>query len=336
MHAGKRMRFPGLAHARATPGTRLETIATSPRGGARRGTRRAAEGIGYRHTVRSQHRRTTGGRSAGRSLWSRAVSKETQPALRCAAVVKRFDDFVAVGGRRGDTTATPGVDLEVRPGEIFALLGPNGAGKTTLIHCITGLARATSGRIEVYGHDVVSQFRTTRRLVGLVPQEISFDPFFTPMESLLIQMGLMGDKPDRARAEALLETFHLADHRDAYTRHLSGGMKRRLLVAKALVHRPKLLFLDEPTAGVDVELRKELWSEVERLRASGTTILLTTHYIEEAEQLADRIGVIHHGELLLVEDRDTLLARHEGQRLEDIFVGLIKDAEAESTTGAAE
>jgi len=237
------------------------------------------------------------------------------PALRCTNVVKRFGDFTAVDD----------VSLEVRPGEIFALLGPNGAGKTTLIGCITGLSRATSGTIEVYGFDVRKDFRITRRLVGLVPQEINFDPFLSPYQSLLVQQGLMGREPEPARAEALLETFSLSGHRDAYSRHLSGGMKRRLLVAKALVHHPKLLFLDEPTAGVDVELRKELWDEVRRLRDEGTTIVLTTHYLEEAEELADRIGVLREGELLVVEDRDTMMARGGGEmRLEDIFVQLVR------------
>jgi len=248
-----------------------------------------------------------------------STADRTTPALRCTNVVKRFGEFEAVKN----------VSLEVQHGEIFALLGPNGAGKTTLIGCITGLARATSGSIEVFGFDVQKDFRITRRLVGLVPQEINFDPFLSPYQSLLVQQGLMGREPDPARADALLETFSLTDHRDAYSRHLSGGMKRRLLVAKALVHRPKLLFLDEPTAGVDVELRKELWDEVRRLRDEGTTIVLTTHYIEEAEMLADRIGVLRKGELLVVEDRETMLARGGGDtKLEDIFVQLVREGAA--------
>ncbi|MEM7436897.1 MAG: ABC transporter ATP-binding protein [Myxococcota bacterium] len=242
------------------------------------------------------------------------------PVLRCNHVTKQYGTF----------TALEDLSLEVYEGEIFALLGPNGAGKSTLIHCITGMAKQTQGTIEVLGFDTIRDFRTTRRLVGLVPQEISYDPFFTPVESLMIQMGLMGVEPDRERAEALLRTFALDDKRNAYTRTLSGGMKRRLLVAKALVHSPRLLFLDEPTAGVDVELRRELWQEVEELRASGTTIVLTTHYIEEAEQLADRIGVIHKGELLLVEPRESLLERHGGRSLEDIFVDLVREADGRS------
>ncbi|MEM9070456.1 MAG: ABC transporter ATP-binding protein [Myxococcota bacterium] len=240
-------------------------------------------------------------------------------ALRCTQVVKKFGDFTAVND----------VTLAVEPGEIVALLGPNGAGKTTLIGCITGLSRATQGTIEVFGHDVRTSFRATRRLVGLVPQELNFDPFFTPLESLLIQQGLMGVPQDRDYCSALLDTFALTEHRDAYTRHLSGGMKRRLLVAKALVHRPKLLFLDEPTAGVDVELRKELWDEVRKLRDDGTTIVLTTHYLEEAEQLADRIGVLRRGRLLVLESRDAMMARGEGRSLEDIFVDLLHQEAAE-------
>ncbi|MEM9729752.1 MAG: ABC transporter ATP-binding protein [Myxococcota bacterium] len=239
------------------------------------------------------------------------------PVLRCSHVTKHYGSF----------TALEDLSLEVYEGEIFALLGPNGAGKSTLIHCITGMAKQSAGTIEVLGFDTIDDFRTTRRLVGLVPQEINYDPFFTPMESLMIQMGLMGVEPDRNRVEALLRTFALDDKRHAYTRTLSGGMKRRLLVAKSLVHQPRLLFLDEPTAGVDVELRRELWHEVEELRAAGTTIVLTTHYIEEAEQLADRIGIINKGELLLVEERESLLERHGGRSLEDIFVDLIREAD---------
>ncbi|MBW1876424.1 MAG: ABC transporter ATP-binding protein [Deltaproteobacteria bacterium] len=212
--------------------------------------------------------------------------------LRCRHVTKRYGKF----------TALQDLSLEVYEGEIFALLGPNGAGKSTLIHCITGLAKQSEGSIEVLGFDTLHDFRTTRRLVGLVPQEITYDPFFTPLESLMIQMGLMGVEPNRVRAENLLKTFALDEKRDAYTRTLSGGMK-------------------------DVELRRELWREVEELRAAGTTIVLTTHYIEEAERLADRIGILHKGELLLVESRDSLLERHGGRSLEDIYVELIRKAD---------
>ena len=224
----------------------------------------------------------------------------TPPALDVRAVTKRFGDLAAVDD----------VSLSVPPGEIFGLLGPNGAGKTTLISCVAGLSRQTSGAIEVFGHDTLRDPRTTRRLVGLVPQEINFDPFFTPRESLLIQMGFMGVRPDSAKVDRILARMSLSDHRDAYTRALSGGMKRRLLVAKALVHDPRLLFLDEPTAGVDVELRRDLWDEVRRLRDRGTTVILTTHYLEEAQELADRIGVIHRGRIVLLADRAELMRAH--------------------------
>lgn len=233
------------------------------------------------------------------------MPSDPAPPLELRGVVKRFGDFVAVSD----------VTLRVEEGEIFALLGPNGAGKTTLISCVTGLTRADEGSLRVFGHDVVEDFRQTRRDVGLVPQEVNFDPFFTPRESLMIQMGLMGVAPDAQRVDELLRTFALFDHRDAYTRTLSGGMKRRLLVAKALVHGPRLLFLDEPTAGVDVELRQDLWTEVVRLREQGTTIILTTHYLEEAEELSDRIGVLREGELIMVEDRDALMQRHRSHRV---------------------
>ncbi len=225
--------------------------------------------------------------------------------LRLTGVEKIYGQFRALGP----------VDLEIAPGEIFALLGPNGAGKSTMINSISGVTRQTSGQISVFGYDTVADFRTTRRLVGLVPQEINFDPFFTPHECLMIQMGLMGRKPDAGYADALLERVSLSSHRDAYTRNLSGGMKRRLLIAKALVHEPRLLFLDEPTAGVDVELRKDLWTQVDELKSQGVTIILTTHYLEEAEKLADRVGVINHGKLLLVEDKDSLMSRYESRRV---------------------
>ncbi|RLB45220.1 MAG: ABC transporter ATP-binding protein [Deltaproteobacteria bacterium] len=231
----------------------------------------------------------------------------------------------AVRGER--KVIVEGLSARISDGTRLGLLGRNGAGKSTLIHCITGLAKQSEGSIEVLGFDTLHDFRTTRRLVGLVPQEITYDPFFTPLESLMIQMGLMGVEPNRVRAENLLKTFALDEKRDAYTRTLSGGMKRRLLVAQALVHEPRLLFLDEPTAGVDVELRRELWQEVEGLRAAGTTIVLTTHYIEEAERLADRIGILHKGQLLLLESRDSLMERHDGRSLEDIYLELIRKAD---------
>jgi ABC-2 type transport system ATP-binding protein len=229
-----------------------------------------------------------------------------EPLLVASGVVKDY------GGLR----AVDGVDLEIMPGEIFALLGPNGAGKTTLIGCITGLVAGFEGSIRVAGYDVVSDYRVTRRLVGLVPQELNYDAFFSVGDVVRTQGGYFGVRPDSGRAEELLEAFSLSGKEDANTRWLSGGMKRRLMIVKALMHEPVLLFLDEPTAGVDVELREELWAYVRELRARGTTIVLTTHYIEEAEQLADRVGVIHKGRLRRVATRDALMEEFGRGRLE--------------------
>jgi ABC-2 type transport system ATP-binding protein len=209
----------------------------------------------------------------------------------------------------GAFTALDGVDLEIQRGEVFALLGPNGAGKTTLISLVAGTSRATSGTVEVLGHDVVKDYRFTRRAIGLVPQEINFDPFFTVAETLRFQAGYFGVQLSDARIEEILTNLGLLDKMNSNTRALSGGMKRRLLIAKALVHDPPVLFLDEPTAGVDVELRRDLWTYVKRLASLGTTVVLTTHYLEEAEELADRIGVIKNGKLLVVEDKQSLLTR---------------------------
>lgn len=218
-----------------------------------------------------------------------------------------------VSKRFGDLTAVNDISLQVRPGEIFALLGPNGAGKTTLIGCIAGLVQQFSGSITVGGYDVVSEYPVVRQLIGLVPQELNFDGFFKSRHILEYQGGFFGNRRYRQRSKELLEAFSLSEKSDHNSRWLSGGMKRRLMICKALVHRPAVLFLDEPTAGVDVELREELWDYVRRLREAGTTIVLTTHYLEEAEQLADRIGMIQHGRLILVEDRDELL-NHYGER----------------------
>jgi ABC-2 type transport system ATP-binding protein len=216
---------------------------------------------------------------------------------------------------RSAVDALVDASLAIEQGEIFALLGPNGAGKTTLIGCVTGLVTPTSGRARVLGHDVVREAKRTRHVVGLVPQEINFDPFFDVEESLRFQAGYFGVKLDEARLVELLRALGLLDKRNAWTRALSGGMKRRLLIAKALVHRPRVLFLDEPTAGVDVELRADLWRYVRGLRDQGTTIVLTTHYLEEAEELADRIGLIDKGRILLVENKDDLMRRFGEKRL---------------------
>ncbi len=221
------------------------------------------------------------------------------PDVVVAGLVKRYRSL----------TALAGVDLEIQHGEIFALLGPNGAGKTTLIGCVAGLITPTAGHARVLGHDVVADYSFTRRAVGLVPQEINFDPFFNVEESLRFQAGYFGVRLGDARLVEILDALGLVDKRRTNTRALSGGMKRRLLIAKALVHEPRVLFLDEPTAGVDVELRRDLWDYVRLLRDRGTTVVLTTHYLEEAQELADRVGLIDKGRILLIETKDTLLAR---------------------------
>jgi ABC-2 type transport system ATP-binding protein len=205
--------------------------------------------------------------------------------------------------------ALKAVDLDIRPGEIFALLGPNGAGKTTLISIVCGIVNATSGSVEVDGHDIRRDFRAARALIGLVPQELSTDAFETVWATVRFSRGLFGKAPDDAHLERVLRALSLWDKRNNKIMTLSGGMKRRVLIAKALSHEPRLLFLDEPTAGVDVELRRDMWQMVRDLRDRGVTILLTTHYIEEAEEMADRIGVMRKGELILVEDKAVLMRK---------------------------
>ncbi len=205
--------------------------------------------------------------------------------------------------------ALKGVDLEIDRGEILALLGPNGAGKTTLISIVCGLVNPTDGVVLVGGHDVVREFRKTRAMIGLVPQELTTDQFETVRNTVTFSRGLHGCSADPARIETVLKDLSLWDKRDNLLRELSGGMKRRVLIAKALAHDPQILFLDEPTAGVDVGLRRDMWKVVERLREEGVTIILTTHYIEEAEEIADRVGVINGGELLLVEEKAALMQK---------------------------
>jgi ABC-2 type transport system ATP-binding protein len=205
------------------------------------------------------------------------------------------------------------VDLEIRRGEIFALLGPNGAGKTTLINIVCGIVNPTSGSITADGHDVIRDFRAARSTIGLVPQELSTDMFETVWDTVTFSRGLYGKARNAAHIEKVLHDLSLWDKKDAKVMTLSGGMKRRVMIAKALSHEPRILFLDEPTAGVDVELRRSMWEKVRQLRESGVTIILTTHYIEEAEEMADRIGVIHKGEVILVENK-TVLMRQLGRR----------------------
>ena len=205
------------------------------------------------------------------------------------------------------------VDLAIQRGEIFALLGPNGAGKTTLINIICGIVTPSAGSVLADGHDIVRDYRAARSKIGLVPQELHTDTFETVWATITFTRGLFGRAPDPAYCERILRDLSLWDRKDAKIMTLSGGMKRRVLIAKALAHEPTILFLDEPSAGVDVELRRDMWHLVRRLRESGVTIILTTHYIEEAEQMADRIGVIHKGALIVVEDK-TLLMRKLGKR----------------------
>lgn len=211
--------------------------------------------------------------------------------------------------------ALDGVDLAIRRGEIFALLGANGAGKSTLIGIVCGLVNPSAGRVLVEGHDVVRDYRAARAHVGLVPQELHVDSFETVWNTVSFSRGLFGKPHEPARLEAILRDLALWEKRDAQIRSLSGGMKRRVLIAKALAHDPTILFLDEPSAGVDVELRRDMWEMVRRLREAGTTVILTTHYIEEAEEMADRIGVIHKGRLLVVDGKDALMRRLGRKRL---------------------
>ena len=206
-------------------------------------------------------------------------------------------------------SALQAIDLEIRRGEILALLGPNGAGKTTLISIICGIVTASAGSVTVDGHDIVDDYRMSRSIIGLVPQELTTDAFETVWDTVSFSRGLFGKAPDPAHIEKTLKALSLWDKKDSRIRTLSGGMKRRVMIAKALSHEPQVLFLDEPTAGVDVELRRDMWELVRELRATGVTIILTTHYIEEAEEMADRIGVITKGRLLLVEDKTALMEK---------------------------
>ncbi len=207
----------------------------------------------------------------------------------------------------GGFEALKSVDLKISEGEIFALLGPNGAGKTTLINIVCGIVNPSGGRVLVGGHDIVTEFRETRSRIGLVPQELPTESFETVWNTCRFSRGLFGKGADATHLEKVLKSLSLWDKKDSPCMELSGGMKRRVLIAKALAHEPQILFLDEPTAGVDVELRQDMWGVVKELRAEGVTVILTTHYIEEAEQLAERVGVINHGEIIVVEEKETLM-----------------------------
>ena len=205
--------------------------------------------------------------------------------------------------------ALKSVSLEIRRGEIFALLGPNGAGKTTLIGIICGTINPSEGKVAVDGHDIITQYRQTRSMIGLVPQELTLPPFESVWSTVRFSRGLFGKRPNPGYLEKVLKDLSLWEKKDSRIMTLSGGMKRRLLIAKALSHEPRILFLDEPTAGVDVELRRDMWALVRSLRASGVTVILTTHYIDEAEEMADRVGVINKGEIILIEDKVELMRK---------------------------
>jgi ABC-2 type transport system ATP-binding protein len=238
------------------------------------------------------------------------------PALSVRDLVKRYPTGME---------ALKGVSLEIGSGEFFGLLGPNGAGKSTMIHCITGLARPTSGAVEIFGNDAVNNYREAREAVALAPQEINLDMFLTLEETLDLHGGYFGmSKADRRdRTAELLEAFSLTSKRNERTRTLSGGMKRRLTLARALMHRPRLLILDEPTAGVDIELRLELWQYIEKINSEGTSIMLTTHYLEEAERLCDHIAFINHGEIAAQGTIPELTERYHVGSLEDAYLTLV-------------
>jgi ABC-2 type transport system ATP-binding protein len=239
-------------------------------------------------------------------------------AVEITGLVKTY------AGRKGaaPVNALKGIDLKIPRGSLFGLLGPNGAGKSTLINILAGLVVKSGGCAKIWGHDIDTQERQARASIGIVPQELTMDPFFTPREMLELQAGLYGVPKGERITDRLLETVGLADKANAYARTLSGGMRRRLMVAKAMVHRPPVLVLDEPTAGVDVELRRQLWTQVKALNDAGTTVLLTTHYLEEAEELCDTIAIINHGTVVACEPTPTILRRIDAK---EVIITLEKD-----------
>ena len=234
----------------------------------------------------------------------------TQNAIEIKNLKKTYNP-----GKEGEVEALKSISLEVKTGSIFGLLGPNGAGKSTLINILAGLVVKTAGDVSIWGFDMDKNPRQSRASIGVVPQELNFDPFFPPIKTLEQQAGLYGVPKSERRSMEILEAIGLGDKANAYTRDLSGGMKRRLLVAKALVHNPPVLILDEPTAGVDVQLRRQMWDYVRELNERGTTIVLTTHYLEEAQELCDQIAIINHGELIANEPTQQLLKRIDGKRV---------------------
>jgi ABC-2 type transport system ATP-binding protein len=244
----------------------------------------------------------------------RDASSESLPAN--AVEVVGLGKTYKGGGKSPPKRALEGVDLQIPRGSLFGLLGPNGAGKSTLINILAGLVTKTEGTAKIWGYDIDRQTRQSRAAIGVVPQELNIDPFFTPRELLELQAGLYGVPPRERRTMEILDILGLADKAEAYTRMLSGGMRRRLMVAKAMVHNPPVLVLDEPTAGVDIELRQQLWGRVRDLNAMGTTVLLTTHYLEEAEELCDTIAIINHGRVIACEPKPQLLRRLDSKELQ--------------------
>ncbi len=239
----------------------------------------------------------------------------TKNAPQNAVEIKNLNKTYKASGKSAPKVALKDVSLDIPKGSIFGLLGPNGAGKSTIINIMAGLVMKSSGSVKIWDIDIDQDERSAKSAIGVVPQEINYDPFFTPKQLLELQAGLYGVPKSERRTMEILCTVGLEDKADAYTRSLSGGMRRRLMVAKAMVHNPPILVLDEPSAGVDVELRKQLWENVKQLNARGVTILLTTHYLEEAEELCDQIAIINHGEIIACEDKETLLSRIENKSI---------------------
>ena len=250
---------------------------------------------------------------------------QPRPPLPDLAVEIKNVNKLYRSGKRPPKQALSDFSLDVPRGSFFGLLGPNGAGKSTTINIMAGLVRKTSGTVRIWGHDIDQQERAARCAIGVVPQELNLDPFFTPRELLDVQAGLYGVPKSERRTMEILEVVGLADKADSYARALSGGMRRRLLVAKAIVHTPPIIVLDEPTAGVDVELRQQLWRYLRGLNARGTTILLTTHYLEEAEELCDRIAIINHGQLVACESKSALLRRLDNKSVTLILTGALAE-----------
>jgi ABC-2 type transport system ATP-binding protein len=245
--------------------------------------------------------------------------------MKNAIEIKDLQKTYAAEKKSPAKQALKGVSLDIPKGSIFGLLGPNGAGKSTIINIMAGLVMKTSGSVQIWDEDIDKRPRNARSAIGIVPQEINFDPFFTPAEILDIQGGLYGVPKSERRTKELLEMVELSDKADSHARSLSGGMKRRLMVAKALVHTPPILVLDEPTAGVDVELRQMLWENVRKLNREGVTIVLTTHYLEEAEELCDQIAIINHGEIVANEEKETLLARIDNKEIRFRFENEVRE-----------